>query len=388
MQMLAGVRVLDLGHFITGPYSAMLLAELGADVLKVERPDGGDAFRAFQGGLYSPQFQSHNRHKRSITLDYTRPEGHEVLLELVKTADVVIVNNRPGVSEKLGIDEATLHEVNPRLIYGRITGFGPDGPAARRPAYDTVGQAASGWISLFHDGDDARVAGPAVCDGVTGAFACMGLLAALFERERSGVGRTVDISMLEANMAIGVEPIGHYLGTGQAPGKYTRGAISQAYVVSCQDGRRLCLHMSSPDKFWKALASAISDPGLLERFPDRMSRIENYERIGRELSAAFLSKPRDEWEPLLAAADVPYAPERRIDELQDDPQVRHLDMFYELQDGPGGPTRGMKRPMRVDGRRNENLRPAPVLGEHTREVLAQLDMSPERIEALKEKGII
>ena len=388
MKVLAGVQVLDLGHFITGPYSAMLLAELGADVIKVERPGSGDAFRAFEGSLYSPQFQSHNRHKRSLTLDFTQPEGRAVLMDLVRSADVMIVNNRPGVSEKLGIDHETLRAVNPRLIYCSITGFGPDGPAAGRPAYDTVGQAASGWISLFHDGDDARVAGPAVCDGVTGVFACLGMLGALFERERSGQGRKVEISMVEASMAMAVEPIGHYLATGVAPSRYTRGAISQAYVVSCADGNRICLHMSSPEKFWQGLATAIGDPGLLQRYPDRAARIAGYEQIGHELNAIFGRRPRSDWEPLLAGHDVPYAPERRIDELEQDPQIRHLDMFYQLDEGPAGTTRGLKRPVRYDGRRNEELRPAPLLGEHTRAILQELSIEDSRIEELERKGLV
>ena len=171
MNVLHSIRVLDLGNFITGPYAAMLLAELGADVVKVERPGTGDPFRSFEGGLYSPHFQSYNRHKRSVTLDYSKPEGLEILRKLVSNADVVVLNNRPGVSEKLGVDYERLHAINRRLVYCSITGFGSDGPYASRPAYDNVGQTLSGWLSLFHDGGDPRVAGPAVSDALTGVFA-------------------------------------------------------------------------------------------------------------------------------------------------------------------------------------------------------------------------
>src|SRR6476620_19193 len=164
MKALGGIRVLDLGNFITGPFAALLLAELGADVIKVEWPEKGDKFRADARGLYSSQFQAHNRDKRSVTLDYAKPEGREALHELVRASDVLIVNSRPGVMEKLSATYDDLKAINPRLIYCAITGFGADGPYADRPAFDNVGQALSGWTSRHRRGDDPRVAGPAIAD--------------------------------------------------------------------------------------------------------------------------------------------------------------------------------------------------------------------------------
>ena len=158
MKLLRGFTVLDLGTFITAPYAAMLLAELGADVIKVERPEGGDPFRWFAGGLSSPHFQAHNRHKRSVALDYTTPDGLKLLHSLIEHADALVINVRPGVEQRLGIDEGTLRRLNPKLVFCFITGFGADGPYANRPAYDNVGQALAGWLSRFHDTDDARVA--------------------------------------------------------------------------------------------------------------------------------------------------------------------------------------------------------------------------------------
>ncbi len=164
MKVLDGIRVLDMGNFITAPLAAMMLAELGADVIKIERPGQGDPFRSFKDGNYSPQFQAHNRNKRSLTLDYTQPQGRDVFDRLVAEADVLLINIRPGVEKKLGVDYHRLHELNPALVYCSITGFGSSGPYSSRAAYDNVGQSASGWLSLFHQGSDARVAGPAVSD--------------------------------------------------------------------------------------------------------------------------------------------------------------------------------------------------------------------------------
>jgi len=388
MNVLHGIRVVDLGNFITGPYAAMLLGEYGADVIKVERPGLGDPFRSFKGGLYSPQFQSHNRHKRSITIDYAKPEGLELLLDLLKTADAVVLNNRPGVSDKLGLGYERLHALNPTLVYCSITGFGPDGPYAARPAYDNVGQALSGWPSLYHEGDDPRVSGPAVSDGLTGVFACMGMLGALFDRERSGVGRKVEISMLEATLAFGSEPIGQYLATGQAPTRYSRGAMSQAFMLECKDGKRIGLHLSSPDKFWEALTRAMGRPDLLKKYPDRATRIARYEEIGHDFAAVFRERTRDEWMQALEESDVPFAPERKIPDLEHDAQVRHLNLFYEIEHPRYGKVKGIRRPVTYDGQRDARLRPPPDLGEHTGEVLRELGIAEERVKKMKDQGLL
>src|SRR5258707_1405374 len=210
MKLLAGFKILDLGTFITAPYAAMLLAELGADVVKVEGPEGGDPFRWFAGGLSSPHFQAHNRHKRSVALDYTTPRGLALLHQLIARVDALVINVRPGVEQHLGIDEATLRRLNPKLVFCFITGFGADGPYANRAAYDNVGQALAGWLSRFHDTDDARVAGPAISDAATRIFACLWIVNALLDRTKTGVGRKVQVSMLEATPLAPGRPPPHY----------------------------------------------------------------------------------------------------------------------------------------------------------------------------------
>jgi len=388
MKLLRGFTVLDLGTFITAPYAAMLLAELGADVIKVERPEGGDPFRWFAGGLSSPHFQAHNRHKRSVALDYTTPDGLKLLHLLIEHADALVINVRPGVEQRLGIDEGTLRRLNPKLVFCFITGFGADGPYANRPAYDNVGQALAGWLSRFHDTDDARVAGPAISDAATGIFACLGIVSALLERTKTGVGRKVEVSMLEATLALAVEPLAHYFVTGDEQPFYLRGAMSQAYILTCKDGKRIALQMSSPDKFWKGLAAVIESPDLLQRYPDRKRRVDSYEAIGSELAAIFATRPREEWLERLAQHDVPFAPERRLNELDEDPQVRHLDLFYELDHPAAGTVRSVHRAIRCDGSREIDFRPPPTLGEHTREVLAGLGLSDDELRGLSSQGVI
>ena len=388
MKVLDGIRVLDLGNFITAPYAAMLLGELGADVIKVERPGAGDPFRAFKGGLYSPHFQGHNRNKRSITLDYAKPAGQEVFDTLVTEADVLLINVRPGVEDKIGVGAKRLQGINPRLVYCAITGFGSSGPYAERPAYDNVGQTASGWLSMFHQGEDARISGPAVSDAFTGVFGCMGILGALVERERTGRGRKVEVSMLEATIAMATEPLGQMFATGEAPSLFSRAAASQSYIVTCKDGKRIGLHMSSPDKFWQGLVRAIGREDLLEKYPGRLERIQHYEDLARELAQTFAVRNRDEWLPLLEREDVPFAPERRHEELADDPQVKHLDLFYEMNHPEHGKLKAAHRAIRYDGDNRSNFSPPPSLGEHTDSVLAQFGFEQERIDALRAAGII
>ncbi len=388
MKLLEGIRVLDLGTFITGPFAAQLLAELGADVIKVEWPGKGDKFRADKDGLYSPQFQAHNRDKRSVTLDYSKPEGLEVMRALVRSADVVVINSRRGVMDSLGMGYEALRAVNPRLVYCAITGFGADGPYADRPAFDNVGQALSGWMSRHRRGDDPRVAGPAIADPVTGFYAVIGVLGALLERARSGRGHLVEVNLLEAMIGLAIEPITSYVARREPIPVYERAATSQAYNLTCRDGKRIGLHASMLNKFWHSMARAIGREDWVEKYPAREDRIRHYEELAGELSEIFRGKDRDEWIGRLEKAQVPFAPENELQDLEQDPQVKHLDIFYELEHPKYGKLTAPRRPQWVDRSRDIDFRPPPALGEHTEEVLQEIGFDTDEIERLRSARLI
>ena len=378
MRLLKGVRVLEVGGFITGPLTAMILAEYGADVIKVEKPDGGDPFRSHRSGSYSPAFQAHNRNKRSIAIDYAKQAGLDVLRALAKTADVFVNNNRAGVAERMGFGHPQLRTVNPRLIYCAITGFGADGPYAERPAFDNVGQALSGWMSRHRRDDDPRVAGPAISDPATSYYAASAVLAALFERNFSNQGRLVEVNMLEATIALNLEPLAAYFDQGEPAGLYQRGGASQAYNLVCKDGKCVALHMSSPDKFWQAFCRVIERPDWAATYAQRADRARDYETIAFELKKTFAALTRAEWMERLEREDVPFAPELGVQDLEHDPQVRHLGTIYELTHRKHGRIRAQHRPAKVDGGREIDFRPPPDLGEHSEEILAEL----------REKGLL
>jgi crotonobetainyl-CoA:carnitine CoA-transferase CaiB-like acyl-CoA transferase len=385
---LHNVRVLDLGGFITGPYTAALLAEFGADVIKVERPKGGDPFRALRSDLYSPQFQAHNKNKRSICLEYTKRDGLAVLDKLIVSADVLVLNNRPGASEKLGLGYDRLHSINPKLIYCSITGFGSNGPYALRPAFDHVGQALSGWLSRHRKDDDPRVFGPVIADRVTSYYATIGILAALRERDCSGKGRFVETNMLEATIAFTMEPIAQYFSSKQPIPLHLRGGFSQAYTVTCKDGKRIGLHLSSPDKFWVALCRAIDREVWLDRYPQHSDRVCHYEELAAEIGQIFKKRTRQEWSARLEREGVPFAPEREIEEIEQDPQVQHLGVFHEIEHPKFGKLKAAHRPVLVDSDRSIDFRPPPALGEHNEEILREIGLLPKEITRLLDHDIV
>lgn len=373
-QVLAGVRVVEHGTFITGPAAAMLLADLGADVVKVEQP-AGDPFRAFRGGLYSPHYQTYNRNKKSVTLDTRKAEDLALFDGLIRDADVYIQNFRPGVAEKIGAGEARLRELNPRLVYCAISGFGRDGPAAQRPSYDTVAQAASGFLKLLVNPANPRVVGPAIADALTGFYAAYGILGALYERERregagqSVAGRRVEVSMLEAMTHFNLDAFTHLFSEGEVMGPFSRPSVSQSYVLPCADGKWIALHMSSPPKFWEGLAQAIEKPDLFQdpRFADREARNVHQDLLIDLLSERFRQRDRAEWCRRLEALDVPHAPMYATDEVPQDAQAQHLQLFVDAPhpgQPDGGRWRTVRSPVSFDGERALEVTAPPLLGDH------------------------
>jgi crotonobetainyl-CoA:carnitine CoA-transferase CaiB-like acyl-CoA transferase len=215
-EVLRGIRIVEQGTFITGPCAGMMLADLGADVIKVESPEG-DPYRSYQGSHYSPHFQAYNRNKRSIALDLKKDADRTLFDGLVREADVYIQNFRPGTAERLGAGVERLRQLNPGLVYGSISGFGSSGPYVDRPSYDSVAQALSGFLSVVVDAERPRFLGPALADAITGMYAAYGVLGALVERSRTGRGTLVEVSMLEAMAHFAVEPFAAFFALGEAP---------------------------------------------------------------------------------------------------------------------------------------------------------------------------
>ena len=242
--VLAGVRVVEQGTFITGPCCGMMLADLGADVIKIESPDG-DPYRAYQGGQYSPHFQAYNLNKRSVCLDLKQADDRALFDTLIREADVYIQNFRPGTADRLGAGPERLHGLNPRLVYCSISGFGSSGPYVDRPSYDSVAQALSGFLSVVVDPERPRFLGPALADAITGIYAAYGVLGALFERSRTERGRVVEVSMLEAMAHFAVEPFAAYFALGTVPKSSDRPRLAQAHILRTGDGGLIAIHLSS-----------------------------------------------------------------------------------------------------------------------------------------------
>ena len=377
MKPLRNLTVLEMGTFITGPAAGMLLADLGADVIKVEQPGTGDPFRAFDGRFYSPHFQTYNRNKRSVTLNTKDPEDLAAFDRLVEQADVFIQNYRPGVATRLHVDAARLRTLNPRLIYCSISGFGPDGPDRDRPAFDTVAQAASGFLRLLVSPQHPRVVGPAIADALTGFYAAYGVLGALYERERTGAGCVVETSMFEAMCHFNLDDFTHYFSAGQIMGPHSRPHVSQSYVFQCADGEWIALHMSSPAKFWQNLATAVGDPGMLDRpeFASREARIANYEGVLAHLAPMFAAHPRDWWADRLQQHEVPNASVLSSREVTETAQAKHLGLVVEAE-GPEGRFRTIRSPLSFNGQHQEEVMPPPLLGQHNAEILGAVLQRP------------
>jgi crotonobetainyl-CoA:carnitine CoA-transferase CaiB-like acyl-CoA transferase len=370
---LAGIRVLEQGTFITGPCAGMMLADLGADVIKIESPEG-DPYRAYQGGQYSPHFQAYNRNKRSLALDMKQKTDCALFDRLAAEADVYIQNFRPGTAERLGAGVARLRSLNPRLVYCSISGFGSSGPYADRPSYDSVAQALSGFLSVVVDNRRPQFLGPALADAITGMYASQAILAALVQRGRSGRGSHVEISMLEAMAHFAVEPFAAFFALGETPTSADRPRLAQAYILRTADGRLIAIHLSSLEKFWEGLVAALDAPELKEdpRFNPRERRVAEYETLRIELDTRFARQPLEHWVRRLQAQDVPYAPVNLIDDVVRDPQVEHLGIVVPV-DLPHTATRAVRPAAQFDGSRARSVGAAPLLNQHGESIRAALN---------------
>jgi crotonobetainyl-CoA:carnitine CoA-transferase CaiB-like acyl-CoA transferase len=369
---LAGIRVVEQGTFITGPCAGMMLADLGADVIKIESPEG-DPYRSYQSGQYSPHFQAYNRNKRSLALDLKSATDRELFDGLIREADVFIQNFRPGTADRLGAGAARLQDINPRLVYCSISGFGSSGPYTERPSYDSVAQALSGFLSVVVDYRRPQFLGPALADAITGLYAAYGILGALVQRGRTARGCLVEVSMLEAMAHFAVEPFAAFFALGQTPTSADRPRLAQAYILRTADERLIAIHLSSLEKFWRGLLAALEAPelGTDPRFSTREARIAEYETLRVELDARFLRHGLAHWVERLQQHDVPYAPINRIDDVVKDPQVKHLGLVVPVESPHGGAS-AVRPAVQFGGTRAQSVRAAPLLDEHGAAIRAAL----------------
>ena len=388
--VLEGVRILELGNFISGPYGACLLGDMGAEVIKVENPKGGDPFRGWDLGGDQPNFWAFNRGKKSVTLNLQTAEGKEIFYALVKKADVVMENYRPGVTKKLAIDYETLRGINERIICCSITGTGPTGPYVNRPAYDTVGQGLGGMLSVLMEAKNPRPIGPAFADSLSGMFSAIGVLGALVARAQTGKGQQIDATMAGSVLGFLIAPATETLAHGQPPGPYTRPRQSQTYAFSGSDGLPFAIHLSSPQKFWEGLCKAVGHPEMIEdsRFKTRPDRRKNYDELSQTFAEFFREKPRAYWMERLEANDVPHTPVYNLREVFEDRQLKHMGMEIQIERKEKPTIRTVKFPLEYSETKIPHPTPPPDLGEHNGEFLKSLGYDEKKIAELKDKGVI
>jgi formyl-CoA transferase len=364
---LDGTTVIEVANYVSGPYATMLLADLGATVLKIEGPEG-DPFRGWGTTEYSPTFGSLNRNKKSVVLDLKTAEGIALLRGLVAGADVLVNNFRPGRMERMGLGYDDVKASNERLIYCAITGFGNLGPYRDFPGYDTVGQGMSGLLSLLTDVKAPQPMGISLSDHLAGIFACYGVMAALLARERTGRGQLVETSLIESSIAFLAENAANFFeGSGTPPSRATRTHLAQVFAFVAGDGKPFVVHLSSPPKFWQGLLAATgrAELGVDERFATRPARVKNYDALAAELTAVFAGADRATWLAKLRAADVPCGPLNDFAEVFSDPQVAALGLKHALPHGTRGTVNVIGSPVRLSDTPVSIATAAPELGADT-----------------------
>jgi len=374
---LDGIRVVDLTSYIAGSYAAMMVADLGASVVKVESLEG-DSFRELPG------FYGWNRGKRSIALNLKTPEGREVVERLAREADVVMENWRPGVADRLGVGHAHLCALNPRLIYCSVSAFGSTGPYVDRPGFDPILQALGGLMTLQGFGGAPAYLRTAPTDYYTAALATQAVLAALFVRERTGRGQRIETSLLRGVMALQSGIAIDY------PGKPTLIRENPTYrLYQAGDGEWFFLACGN-QAFWGKLCKAMAmeefagDP----RFGSWILRLQNNDALLPILEKRFAEQPRAEWLRILAEHDIPAAPVQTVLQFMDDPAVRHHDMVHEYDHPEVGRLRVMGQPLVFEGSPTRDPGPPPLLGQHTDEVLREAGYDAAAIAALRVKKVV
>jgi CoA:oxalate CoA-transferase len=391
---LAGVRVLDLGRHLAGPTCGMMLGDLGADVIKIEKPDGGDEGRKSGPPFFNGEsafFLSANRNKRSVCLSTRDPEGQELFRQLAQTADVVLENFRPGVMDALNIGYERVSQSNPRIIYCSISGFGADGPFANRPGLDQIIQGFSGLMSVtgFEGGEPVRVGIPIV-DLLTGIFGSWGILAALYARERTGRGQQIETSLLESIVGtMGFQAVRYLNGDDPPPPAGNHHPINAPYgVFRTKDG--YVTIGAGGDKRWNLFCRTIESEDLLSdpRFATNGDRFGNRDLLADIISERLQGHTSDEWEQILNDAGIPCGPIYTVDQTLTHPQILHRDMVVEREHPVMGMVRLLGLPVKLHDTPGGIDRPPPLLGQHTREVLSEIGINDAEMSRLQDAGVI
>jgi crotonobetainyl-CoA:carnitine CoA-transferase CaiB-like acyl-CoA transferase len=387
---LAGIRVVEAASYVTGPFASQLLADMGAEVVKIEEPKRGDPFRGWGERNYAATFCSLNRNKKSITLDLRIDAGRDIALRLASEADVLIQNFRPGVMEKRGLGYNGVKKLNSKIVYCSISGFGPTGPYRDMPGYDTVGQARSGLLSLLTDPGKPQGMGISFSDHLTGMYACYGVLSALMNRMLSGEGQHVETSLLRASVSFVGENAARYFETGHVPRRKHRTTTAGVFAFEDRDGLAFVLHMSSPDKFWRNMFEVVGKPEWSgdSRFNNRRARIENYDTLVEQLTPIFRGGRREDWLRRLTERDVPAAPINTLDEVFADPQVQTYGFPIEVEHPKMGKMKLLGNAVDMSRTPPSIDRPPPMLGEHTEEILTGLGFDRAAISDLRAKEAI
>jgi len=387
---LSGVRVADLTRYLAGPFCTQLLADYGADVIKVESSKGRE-FRPPGATRDSYFFLSANRGKRSITLDFKKPAGRDVLLQMLESCDVLVENFRPGVMQRLGLGAEELCERFPRLIYCGISGFGADGPYKDRPGFDQIAQGMSGFMSITGTAESGPTrAGIAIGDLLGGIFAAHGIQLALLQRERSGRGQIVNTSLLEAMISVLSWSAGMFFDSGQAPGP-----AGQHHPLSSPYGRFRAgdgyLNVAAAnDTMWPKFAATLGHPEWTEdeRFRGPLERLKNRDALTGEIELALASHGVDVWIERLNAAGVPAGPVLDLAQVFADPQVLAREMLVELAHPEIGTFKTTGLPVKLSASPGRIERRPPLLGEHTDEVLHELGLAEPDVAALRKAEVI
>lgn len=406
-QALSHLRVLDLSRILAGPWCTQNLADLGADVIKVERPNAGDDTRAWgppwihaqhPGGDHgdSTYYAAANRGKRSITVDISKPEGQALIRDLVLESDVLIENYKIGDLKRYGLDYETLSTLNPRLVYCSITGYGQDGPKAHKPGYDVVFQALGGFMSITGEADGLPGAGPqkagiAIADVITGMYACTAILAALNHRDVSGRGQYIDMALLDCIVALGGNQVTGFFASGAVPHRYGNAHASLVPYQSFAANDGQIVVAVGNDLQWQRYCEAIgrTDLGADPRWAKVTGRITGRNTLIPELARTMLTRSVDEWIGLLESHGVPCGPINDYEQVFNDPQVRHRGLRVDMPAAGGGTVSTIASPLRLMGTPVRYDQPPPLLGADTEPILSGLlGRTPQQIADLRARRIV